>query len=288
MSESNAKAGINSGRFQLPIRKLEFGNIFTAGFNIYKYYFLQLAGLFLLLYLPHMLFLTRFWPMYLALTQGAGAVEAFHAEIGYLIISGILLLSYFLLVYPLILLVPVRLAGLAYLGIETTVWDCVKFAWRRWLITQSSYALFGLLIIGLFMLPLLAVYISVIPALLFVGLILSMLFLALAFIGTLVLIIMISPMSGVIAFEQTEGSLYARSLNNVKRAFSLSLPNFWYLLGILILTWLLMSIIRYLISAPVSVSLMIMTILGSEKSINISSVMAILSNPPTWVSVGSM
>lgn len=279
------------------IRRLDFTSIFLGALNIYRHSFRELSFLFLLLYLPLILFSAHFsmkfyqvWEK-LSSTIGSGSeppqdlLALFTSEeVIVLLASSIFLVVYFLIIYPLILIVPARLAGCLYLGKETSVWECVRFAWSKWWITQLSYSAFGILVIGCFAIPLLTSYLSFIPGLEIIGLLLALLSLVGISIFSMWLVILIAPLNGVISFEEARGyPVLKQAIRNVRRAFALSLSNFWRLLGILLVTWLLMLIIRYLVSQPIAIGLTITGVFLESKSLDLQALILASETVPTWV-----
>jgi len=183
-------------------------------------------------------------------------------------------------VFPILIITPARLAGLGYLGIETSFGDCLRYAWRHWWDTQASYALFGMMLIGLFTIPLLLMMLAIIPGLELAALAMSLTVLGLVGIAAIALVIMVAPMNGVIAFDRPKGNLYFRARSNLAHAFRLSRRHFWYLLALLVVAGLLMGLARFMITRPLEIMVSIYGVWQEQGAFNLESVFFM---PPPWV-----
>ncbi len=275
----------------LPVRKLDLTSIFIGAFNIYRLHFVPLAMLFILIYPPAMIFSARFTSKVYHVLMEIKDIESLStiylpftpSEIVSFLLSALTIVTYLLLVYPIILIAPPRLAGSLYLGRETTVLECVRFALRKWWLTQSSYFFFGVLVIGAFTVPLLFVYLGFIPGLEVIAIFISLGLVLLASMVTIALVFLIAPMNGIIAFEKVPSRIISAGIRNVRRAFSLSFANFWYIVALLNLTWFLMTLIRYIIATPISMALILMGYYFEHGRIGLEAFLLRPSEMPLWV-----
>jgi len=269
------------------IRKLDFLTLFTAGFNIYRAKFPSLALFYILLYFPSMIFVANFASILFKI-QFTGTLPSLEESLAVLF-WGAILLVYALIVYPFALLVPARLAGCLYLGRDVGLKECVSFARKHWTLAQLSYGIFGLGIVLIFIVPLLASFLTLVQPLIILGILLTFATLLLGVLVAMFLVILMAPMAGVISFEdQQTGTLLQRAVKNARRTLILSLRNFWYLLGVLILTWILLGIIRNVTAYSINFWLEFLPPFLTGKVASVTDFFNYLQNPPEWVQISTL
>ena len=280
---SAAERAEGDDKRELPVPPLDLGKVIVGAYNVYRRHFAPLALMFILLYLPVMLFSARFGYVIAQMQRAAQAGRSpMPSEYEMSLMLGWLfaLMVWFLLVFPFLLLVPARLAGLNYLGVEASFTDCLRYVRRHWWDTQASYALFGIIVIGLFVIPLLLMMLALIPGMEFVAIGLSMLSLFVVGIGVVALTIMVAPLNGAIAFDRPAGNLYYRARGYLTHTFWLARRHFWHLLGILIVAWMLMMLFRFMVARPLEIIVSLYGVWQEAGSINLESV---FFTPPPWV-----
>jgi len=269
------------------IRKLDFLTLFTAGFNIYRAKFASLALFYLLLYFPSMIFVANFASVLFRI-QSAGTLPSLEESLTILLWGGLLLI-YSLILYPFALLVPARMAGCLYLGKDVGLRECVRFAREHWMLAQLSYGIFGLGIILIFIVPLLSSLLIMVRPLMVLGILLTFATLLIGVLVAMFLVILMAPMNGVISFEdQRTGKAFQQAVKNARRTLILSLKNFWYLLGILILTWILLGIIRNVTAYSVNFWLEFLPPFLTGKVASVTDFLGYLQNPPQWVQISTL
>ncbi len=278
---------------QARVRAVDITNIFIGAFNVYRSHFVGLALVYLTIHSPAMLFSARFAGRYLELMERLSGIQPLttgeipplftEEEIAVFLFSLALLLAYFLVIYPILFITPARLAGCLYLGKDVGVPECLRFALGKWWVTQVSYFIFGLLMIGAFTVPLITVYLAFIPGLEIPAILLSSFFFLLAIIVTVMLVFLIVPLNGVIAFEEPKGKgLFAQGISCVRRSQKLAFSRFWYLIGVLILTWILMSLASYVFTAPIDFLVMLVGYMLSGEKLGVELLFLPQEALPAW------
>ena len=264
---------------------LDLGKLLTGSLNIYRRHFGPLFVLFLLFQLPPLLILMRYvyvlqwmqqagWPFTVDLLPPT-------AEPSALLGWGLALLVYWVLVFPFMFVVPARAAGLALLGRPVRIGECVKFARRRWWETQGSYALFGGLVILLYLLPLAVALLAAVEGL-EVGAIVAAFFLLLVVsLITIYLIFRVVPLDGAIAFDRPQGSYTRRVVSRLVHSFRLTRGTFWYVVGVMVVTWLLMAAARYVVVTPLEWLLVVVALWLDVGEFNLLTFG--LWQPPLWL-----
>jgi len=270
----------------MPVPPLDMWKVLLGAFNVYRRNFAPLAVMFLILYLPMLLFMARFGYMFAQMQRAAQAGRSplpSEYEMALMAGGGVGLLVWLLLVFPFLLIVPARLAGLNYLDVEVSFSDCVRYAWRHWWDTQASYALFGIILIGIFVIPLLLTMLGLVPGLEVVVLILASAALLAVGIAAIVLVFLVAPMNGAIAFDRPKGNLYRRARANLAHTFRLSRRHFWHLVATLIVAWLLIGLFRFMMTRPLEIAASIYGVWQEQGAINLESVFSVFFTPPPWV-----
>jgi len=271
-------------------RTLDFGTLLTGSFGVYKKHFGPLIAFFALLNLPPLLVMLyyafvverlqdpQWWMTGAVLPSGVGWTE--------LALAGFGLLVYYVLIYPFILIVPARLAGKTLMAQEVTLKECIDYTRRHWWDTQSAYALFGGIVIALYLLPLMVSMLMVVPGMEIGGMVAAMVMLLLVSLAFTYLLFRVVPLSGAVAFDRPAGNMYHRARSRLTHAFRLSRGNFWYVVGVMLVTWILMYLAREVLIQPVILILMLFGMWLDQGEVTFWSLG--LWQPPLWVLSGQM
>ena len=277
--QSETKA--ETGRY----RTLDFGTLLTGSFGVYKKHFGPLIAFFALLNLPPLLVMLyyafvverlqnpQWWVTGATLPPGVGWTE--------LALVGFGLMVYYVLIYPFILIVPARLAGKTLMAQEVTIKECIDYTRRHWWDTQSAYALFGGIVIALYLLPLMVSMLMLVPGMEIGGATAAMVMLLLVSLAFVYLLFRVVPLAGAVAFDRPAGNMYNRARSRLVHAFRLSRRNFWYVAGVMLITWILMYLAREVLIQPVIFLLMLFGMWLDHGEVSFWSIG--MWQPPLWV-----
>jgi hypothetical protein len=269
---------------------LDLGKLIAGSFNIYREYFGPLLLMVLVLQLPPILLLLRYsyvlHPVMAPDWYSRGAPlppgVTWEGIIGVLV--GMALYS--LLTFPYLLIVPARIAGMRLMNREITLGEAIRFASKRWLVTQATYALWGGLIVLLFLLPLMVMMLALVEGLEFAAIGASVFVLILAFFATLYLIIRIAPMNGAVAFDDPQGSFFQRAVSNLTHTFRLTRRSFWYVTGVWFTIVILAEVARYVLVQPIALGLWLLALWQDMGSVNPFTFA--YWQPPLWYTSASL
>ncbi len=276
-----AESAAETGRYS----PLDLGTLLTGSFGVYKQHFGMLVAFFALLNLPPLLVMLyyafvverlqnpQWWTTGMALPPGVGWTELALVGLGFLV--------YYLLIYPFILIVPARLAGKTLMAREVTLKESIDYTRRHWWDTQSAYALFGGIVIALYLLPLIVSMLALVPGMEMGAITASfvmLLFVSLAFIYLLFRVV---PLSGAVAFDRPAGNMYHRARSRLTHTFRLTRGNFWHVFLVMVITWILMSVARYVLVQPLIWILMLLGLWLDQGEVSFWSIG--MWQPPLWV-----
>jgi hypothetical protein len=271
-------------------RTLDFGTLLTGSFGVYKKHFGPLIAFFALLNLPPLMVMLyyafvverlrdpQWWVTGGVLPSGVGWTE--------LALAGFGLLVYYVLIYPFMLIVPARLAGKTLMAQDVTIKECVDYTRRHWWDTQSAYALFGGIVIALYLLPLMVSMLVLVPGMEIGGTTAAMIMLLLVSFAFIYLLFRVVPLSGAVAFDRPAGNMYHRARSRLVHAFRLSRGNYWYVVGVMLVTWILMYLAREVLIQPVILIWMLLGMWLDQGEVTFWSLG--LWQPPLWVLSGQM
>jgi|GEM_PF-2150611 len=271
-------------------RPLDFGTLLTGSFGVYKKHFGPLIAFFALLNLPPLMVMLyyafvverlqnpQWWVTGMALPAGVGWTE--------LALVGFGLLTYYVLIYPFMLIVPARLAGKTLMARDVTIKECVDYTRNHWWDTQSAYALFGGIVIALYLLPLMVSMLVLVPGMEIGGTTAAMVMLLLVSFAFIYLLFRVVPLSGAVAFDRPAGNMYHRARSRLVHAFRLSRGNFWYVVGVMLVTWILMYLAREVLIQPLILMWMLLGMWLDQGEVTFWSLG--LWQPPLWVLSGQM
>lgn len=263
---------------------LDLGKLITGSFNIYREYFGPLLLMVLVLQLPPILLLMRYsyvlhtvqapdWiPRGAPLPPGVTWEGIAAALVG--------LALYSLLTFPYLLIVPARIAGMRLMNREITLGEAISFASRHWLVTQATYALWGGLVVLLFLLPLMVMLLALIEGLEYAAIGASVFVLVLAVIASWYLVIRIAPMNGAVAFDGPQGAFFQRAVSNLSHTLRLTRRSFWYVAGVGLTIVVLAEVARYVLVQPIALVLLLLALWQDMGSINLFSLA--YWQPPLW------
>ncbi len=277
-----SRLSAKSGRYE----RLDTGKILAGAFNIYKQHFGPLALFFLLIQLPPLLVVMRY-VFILQWTQQPGwplASELVPPTLDYaeMALWGIGLLVYWLIVFPFMFVVPARLAGLVLLEKPVMLKECIEHARRRWWETQGSYALIGGLIIVLYLIPLFVALLAFVEGMEFGALVATFVLLLVVSLAALYLMFRVIPLDGAIAFDRPRGNFYGRVMSRLVHSFRLTRGAFWYAVGVMLVTWILLTVARYVLTAPLEWLLMLGALWMERGELNVFS-LGFSWQPPLWL-----
>lgn len=271
-------------------QRLDLGKIIAGSFNIYKQNFGALMFFYILLELPMVALLLRYtylinWAQSITWGSGEYTPPPIDDYTG-LIIWGAGMLVYSVLVFPYMLIVPARMAGLALMGKPARIGECIAFVSRNWWVIQGTYALFGAILISLYLLPAMLMMLVVIPGMEYGSMVSAGIMLIFVSLAAMYLIIRIVPLPAIIAFDRPQGTTYARAKSRLVHTFRLTRYSFGYVLGVMVVTWILMSLARYALITPME---WLLTIIGlwAEKG-EISFLSLSFWKPPIWITAAEL
>ncbi len=279
-SGETAAQAANDARYE----RLDLGKIIAGSFNIYKRNFGPLVFFFIILELPVIAALLRYsyllnWAQAAPWITGEFTPPPINDYTG-LALWGAGLLVYSVLIFPYMLIVPARMAGLALMGKPARLWECIVYVHKNWWMIQGTYALFGAIIIALYLLPLMVMMLAAIPGMEYGAIAAAVVMLIFVSLAALYLIIRIVPLSAAIAFDRPQGSFYSKAKSRLVHTFRLTRHSFGYVLGVMIVTWILMSLARYVLVTPLE-WLMILLGMWIDKA-NVSFLSLSFWKPPIW------
>jgi len=269
---------------------LDLGKLITGSFNIYREHFGPLLLMVLVLQLPPILVVLRYSYLLHAIQspdwiQRGAPLPAGITWAGLVaVLVGMALYS--LLTFPYLLIVPARIAGMRLMNREITLSEAIAFATKRWLVTQATYALWGGLVVLLFLLPLMVVMLALIEGLEFAAIGASVFVLLLALIATWYLLIRIAPMNGAVAFDDPQGTLFKRATSNLSHTFRLTRRSFWYVFGVWTTIVVLAAVARYVLVQPIALGLYFLAMWQDMGSINFFNLP--YWQPPMWFTSASV
>jgi hypothetical protein len=266
-------------------RRLDLGKIITGSFNIYKRHFGPLVFFFLLLNIPVLFVFMRYsylinWAQTYSFGATGTATLPPETDWAMVITLSAGLLAYLVLLFPFFLLVPARLAGMEFMGKRTTVGECASFARRGWWMAQASYAMFGAIVIALYLLPLMVSALIFIPGMELVGTVAAVAVLIFVSLAVTYLVLRVTPLSAAICFDKPTGSFYNQARSRLVHSFRLTRGTFGYVFGVMIVTYLLMAVARYVLVTPLEWLLMLGAMAGEKGGVSFLSLS--FWKPPVW------
>jgi hypothetical protein len=265
--------------------RLDLGKIIAGSFNIYKLHFGALVFFYLLLELPMVALLLRYsylinWAQTVPWASGELTPPPINDYTG-LVLWGIGMLIYSVLIFPYTLIVPARMAGLTFMGKPARMGECIAYVSKNWWMIQGTYALFGAILISLYLLPAMLMMFVMIPGMEYGAMASAGVMLIFVSLATIYLIIRIVPLSAVVAFDRPQGTTYDKAKSRLVHTFRLTRQSFGYVAGVMAVTYILMSVARYVLITPLEWMLMVIG-LWMEKG-DISFLSLSFWKPPIWI-----
>lgn len=270
--------------------RLDLGKIIAGSFNIYKLNFGALMFFYILLELPMIALLLRYsylinWAQSITWGTGEFTPPPITDYTG-MIIWGAGMLVYSVLIFPYMLIVPARMAGLALMGKPVRMGECIAYVSRNWWMIQGTYALFGAILISLYLLPAMLMMLVMIPGMEYGSMVSAGVMLIFVSLAAMYLIIRIVPLPASIAFDRPQGTTYGKAKSRLVHTFRLTRYSFGYVLGVMIVTWILMSLARYVLITPMEWLLMIIGLWAEKGEISFLSLS--FWKPPIWITAAGI